>query len=155
LPNASSALRPLLAAPAALLLSQEQAKAVLTYNFFESAGNVVVQTSGSLDLTGATPLPAGEGCGPAAFDSDVAVLCTGVKNNYDGYVISGPSALDGNGNLQFASSVSGINIIIIGVVKETLENPGHPRENAAVIAGADWVHGQQAARIWRLRAGHG
>jgi hypothetical protein len=110
LPNASSALRPLLAAPAALLLSQEQAKAVLTYNFFESAGNVVVQTSGSLDLTGATPLPAGEGCGPAAFDSDVAVLCTGVKNNYDGYVISGPSALDGNGNSQFASSVSGINI---------------------------------------------
>jgi hypothetical protein len=39
--------------------------------------------------------------------------------------------------------------------KESLENPGHPRENAAVIAGADWVHGQQAARIWRLRAGHG
>ena len=107
---------PLLAAPAALLLSQEQAKAVLTYNIFESAGNVVVQTSGSLDLTGATALPAGEGCGPAAFDSGAAVLCTGVKNNYDGYVISGPSAFDGNGNLQFASSVSGINIIIIGVV---------------------------------------
>jgi hypothetical protein len=41
------------------------------------------------------------------------------------------------------------------LIRETLENPGHPRENAAVIAGADWVHGQQAARIWRLRAGHG
>jgi hypothetical protein len=40
-------------------------------------------------------------------------------------------------------------------VRETLENPSHPRENAPVIAGADWVHGQQAARIWRLRAGHG
>ena len=39
--------------------------------------------------------------------------------------------------------------------KEALENPGHPRENASVIAGADWVHGQQAARILRLRAGHG
>jgi len=39
--------------------------------------------------------------------------------------------------------------------RETLENPGHPRENDPVIAGADWVHGQQAARIWRLRAGHG
>ena len=38
---------PLLAAPAALLLSQEQAKAVLTYNIFESGGDVVFQTSGS------------------------------------------------------------------------------------------------------------
>jgi hypothetical protein len=46
----------LLAAPAALLLSQGQAKAVLTYNIFESAGNVVVQTSGSLDFTGANPV---------------------------------------------------------------------------------------------------
>jgi len=109
-------LSPLLAAPAALLLIQGEAKAILTYNIYESAGNVVVQASGSLDLTGATPLRAGAGCGPAAFDSDVAVLCTGLKNNYDEYVISGPSAFDGNGNLQFASSVSGINIIIIGVV---------------------------------------
>ena len=41
---------PLLAAPAALLLSQEQAKAVLTYNIFESGGNVVVRASGSLNL---------------------------------------------------------------------------------------------------------
>ncbi|MBE9172699.1 hypothetical protein IQ216_06240 [Cyanobium sp. LEGE 06143] len=31
--------------------------------------------------------------------------------------------------------------------KEALENPSHPRENIPVIAGADWVHGQQAARI--------
>ena len=30
---------------------------------------------------------------------------------------------------------------------EALENPSHPRENTRVIAGADWVHGQQAARI--------
>jgi hypothetical protein len=39
--------------------------------------------------------------------------------------------------------------------KETLENPSHLRENSREIAGADWFHGQQAARIWRLRAGHG
>lgn len=32
-------------------------------------------------------------------------------------------------------------------LKETLENPSHPRENIRVSAGADWVHGQQAARI--------
>jgi hypothetical protein len=32
-------------------------------------------------------------------------------------------------------------------VRETLENPSHPREHIRVSAGADWVHGQQAARI--------
>jgi hypothetical protein len=42
LPNASSALRPLLAAPAALLLSQGDAKAILNFNIFESGGNVIV-----------------------------------------------------------------------------------------------------------------
>jgi hypothetical protein len=31
--------------------------------------------------------------------------------------------------------------------KETLENPSNPRENTLVIAGTDWAHGQQAARI--------
>jgi hypothetical protein len=33
------------------------------------------------------------------------------------------------------------------MLRETLENPGQPRENIRVIAGADSVHGQQAARI--------
>ena len=32
-------------------------------------------------------------------------------------------------------------------LRETLENPSHPRENIGVSAGADWVHGQQAARF--------
>ena len=31
--------------------------------------------------------------------------------------------------------------------KEGLENPSSPRENTRVIAGTDWAHGQQAARI--------
>ena len=31
--------------------------------------------------------------------------------------------------------------------RETLENPGQPRENTRVCVGADWVHGHQAARI--------
>jgi len=54
---------PLLAAPAALLLLQGQAKAFLTYNIYESGGNVVVQTSGSLNLAGAGPAsPATQNC---------------------------------------------------------------------------------------------
>jgi len=31
--------------------------------------------------------------------------------------------------------------------RETIENPGQPRENTLVIAYADWVNGQQVARI--------
>jgi hypothetical protein len=108
---------PLLAAPAALLLSQGQAKAVLAYNIFESAGNVVVQTSGSLDLTGATvgPNPETEGCAPGGINSDVAAICTGPKNNIRQYVISGPPTFNGT-VAQSASSVSGINTIFVGVV---------------------------------------
>ena len=43
-------LSPLLAAPAALLLTQGEAKAILTYYIFENAGNVEVQAVGSLIL---------------------------------------------------------------------------------------------------------
>jgi MYXO-CTERM domain-containing protein len=110
---------PLLAAPAALLLGQGQAKAVLTYNFFESAGNVIVQTSGSLDLTGATagPNPETEGCTPGGIESSVAAICTGQINNIRQYVISGPPDFNGSGPpLKAASSVSGINTIIVGIV---------------------------------------
>jgi len=32
--------------------------------------------------------------------------------------------------------------------KETLENPGHPRDNSPVITGMDWVDGRQAAWFW-------
>jgi hypothetical protein len=108
---------PLLAAPAALLLGQEQAKAVLTYNIFESAGNVVVQTSGSLNLTGATvgPQPETEGCTPGGITSSVAAICTGLRNNIRQYVISGPPTFNGS-VARGASSVSGVNTIIVGIV---------------------------------------
>ena len=45
-------LAPLLAAPAILLLSQGQAKAVLNFYIFESGQNVVLRGSGSLSLPG-------------------------------------------------------------------------------------------------------
>jgi len=36
--------------------------------------------------------------------------------------------------------------------RETLENPGHSRDNGPVIAGRDWGDGQQAAWLLGLRA---
>ena len=102
-------LSPLLAAPAALLLVQGQAKAVLTYNIFESAGAVIVQTSGSLDLTGATLLPSENCVVDGAIASPFAVICTGSDiGPIPAYAISGPTSFDGTAFLSGASTVSGI-----------------------------------------------
>lgn len=107
-------LTPLLAAPAALLLSQGQAKAVLTYNIFESAGNVVVQTSGSLNFTGATAIgtiPCGANGG---IISRFAVVCTGLISTISNYAIDGPSNFDGTVSSFPANSVTGISTILDG-----------------------------------------
>jgi MYXO-CTERM domain-containing protein len=104
---------PLLAAPAALLLSQGQAKAVLTYNIFESAGNVVVQTSGSLNLTGAT-IERNVTCGAdGAIIASLPLLCTGPNGTYPAYTITGPSSLAGTA-AAVASRASGITTLLQG-----------------------------------------
>ncbi len=98
---------PLLVAPAALLLSQGQAKAVLTYNIFESAGNVVVETNGSLNLTGAETLGNSIGCDNAGLIlSTSAVICTGpdIYSSVQSFKISGPTSF--NGTVSAASSIS-------------------------------------------------
>jgi hypothetical protein len=87
---------PLLAAPAALLLNQGQAKAVMTYNIFESAGNVAVQTSGSLNLTGATPNGINRCIVNGAIRSDLAVVCSGPRNILPQYGILGPASFQWN-----------------------------------------------------------
>jgi hypothetical protein len=106
---------PLLAAPAALLLIQGQAKAVLTYNIFEFAGNVVVQTNGSLNLTGAETLGISLGCeNEGLILSSSAVICTGFDiASVTAFKISGPTSF--NGSVQAASSIfSGISTILWG-----------------------------------------
>ena len=112
---------PLLAAPAALLLSQGQAKAVLIYNIFESGGNVVVQTSGSLDLSGTTPV-AGEvvGCGiNGLIKSAFGAICSGVDTGFSGsssYPITGPTSFIGTADITPASSVSGTSTVLYGLI---------------------------------------
>ncbi len=106
---------PLLAAPAALLLSQGEAKAVLTYNIFESAGNVVVQTSGSINLTGATQINT-DSCGLNGYiESSAAEICTGkAVGRIPEYGIGGPQAFNGNVSITPASSVSGLQVVFAG-----------------------------------------
>ncbi len=106
-------LKPLLAAPAALLLSQGQAKAVLTYNIFESAGNVVIETSGSLNLP--TPLVSTSSCNlHGVIISSIGIICTGpFTANLSTYPITGPTSFNGSVNRE-ADSSTGIATILGG-----------------------------------------
>ena len=106
-------LSPLLAAPAALLLMQGQAKALLIYNIFESGGDVVVQTSGALDLTGATTTRNGTCGSQGVIYSLEAFVCTGSNTvNLSIYDITGPSLFDGYVSAFGASNVSGMSTFI-------------------------------------------
>ena len=128
-------LAPLLAVPAALLLSQGQAKAVLTYNIFESAGNVVVQTSGSLNFTGATQSGTYD-C--SAFDgaiySNFAAICTGTDAIVPRYSITGPGNFNGSG-LFPASSVTGIFTALLGFNGFFLIDPAYI-SNSPIVSSA-------------------
>jgi hypothetical protein len=113
LPKRCKSLIPLLAAPAALLLSQGQAKAILTYNIFESGGNVVAQTSGSLNLIGATQIGT-QGCSfSGLIASTFAIICSApavLLPDLQGwpltnYGITGPTAFNGTAFIGPASSV--------------------------------------------------
>ncbi len=103
-----------LAAPALLLLNQGQARAVLIYNIYESAGDVVVMASGSLDLTGATKKVGFWSCQPGAIDSPPAILCAGPTTLSTPYQISGPGTFNQTVIRYPASSVSGIATMLYG-----------------------------------------
>jgi hypothetical protein len=103
----SKRLTPFLAAPAALLLTQGQAKAVLTYNIFEASGNVVVETSGNLNLAGATVITQDD-CGSGQIIAPFfAFICT-VPGTLNVYSITGPTSFSNDGATP---------------VKEPLKNP--------------------------------
>ena len=135
-------LSPLLAAPAALLLLQGQAKAILTYNIFESAGNVVVQTSGSLDLTGASTQFSGACGNNGAIFANSANICTGPDVISPFYDITGPiSFSNGTAFLSPASSVSGTFTQLLGAQSRFYIGPGYvsntPIVSSATFNGTD------------------
>lgn len=106
---------PLLVAPAALLLSQGQAHAVLNVNIFDDGPNLKVTVKGSISpgnagSSAATPSNCfGSGSLSGEFNAtDPSTLCTGndVVSSYSD--ITGPSGFGGNGLLSPASSVTGL-----------------------------------------------
>lgn len=90
-----------------LLASAEPAKAVLNYNIYESSGNVVIETDGSLS---ALPTSTGSNnCGLSGlYYANIAVICTGPNMLAPLYPISGPTSFTSGSGFFPASSVSGI-----------------------------------------------
>ena len=105
-------LSPFLAASASLLLCQGQAKAVLTYNIFESNGDVIIQATGSLNLPG---LIGEDSCGAdGGISSAGAVICTGPDSILNIYGITGPTSFDGTAFDGGGTSASLISTYIVG-----------------------------------------
>ena len=137
---------PLLAAPTALLLSQGQAKAVLTYNIFESGGNVVVQTSGSLNLTGSQTNGSVQCGANGAIASSLGAICTGTDpgSGKQAFRISGPGNFNGTVFSLPADSVSGINTLLYGQASQLMLYPYV--SNAPIVSSATF-NGQTLAGL--------
>ena len=98
------------ALPAALALvaagSWQPAQALLTYNIFEtSGGDVVVETSGSLNLGASI---ATVNCFAGFIQSRTGTICTGTSQTGPAYALSGPSSFNGTVFNFSASANSGI-----------------------------------------------
>jgi hypothetical protein len=108
---------PLLAAPAALLLSQGQAKAILNVNIFDDGPDLKIIVSGSLASLGSNSGAATASCEGSGFltgqfnDVYPSALCTGVDQTGTYYSVTGPAGWGGNGSTGYAglSSVQGLN----------------------------------------------
>ena len=104
------------ALPAALALvaagSWQPAQALLTYNIFEtSGGDVVVETSGSLNLGASTGAVS---CTSGFIISSAAIICTGPGQTSPVYALSGPSSFNGTVFNLSASANSGITTLLNG-----------------------------------------
>ena len=112
---------PLLAFPAALLLSQGQAKAAvptgLNVRIFNDGPNLTVNVTGKLSNLGADLGLSPSSCFDSGFLSgqfdpaDPSVLCTGVDQVAPYRAVTGPAGWGGNGNTGFAglANVQGLN----------------------------------------------
>ena len=122
-------LSPLLAAPAALLLTQGEAKAILTYYIFENAGNVEVQAVGSLILPSSFSSDSALCEGDGGIASSNAVICTGSDLNYNRYNVQGPTSFNGTVNFfpedSVTGSVTGIPTILVGAGQYFGIDPGY------------------------------
>jgi hypothetical protein len=90
---------------AALLADGRPAHAILNYYIYENAGNVIVETAGSLMLS--SPVDALP-CNVNGLFVSPYFLCTGVDTTMDVYSLSASAGFGGSVYLAPASNVSGI-----------------------------------------------
>jgi hypothetical protein len=112
-----------LSIPALLAFGAPSAKAVLNYNIYESAGNLVLEASGSLALpspgTGGT-----DNCGTFSGGASGFLyppfggLCSGPASDVSLYEISGPQFFPGIGQLFTATSTSGLATVLLGLTQQ-------------------------------------
>ena len=112
-------LSPLLAAPAALLLSQGQAKAILNYNIFQRGSDVVLSASGSLSLPGVVSSSVNCNTDNGGYVSNTQVgpflysaFASGAQaNSCSNYNISGSNSFPGSNIALTADSGTGFTSI--------------------------------------------
>jgi hypothetical protein len=80
-----------LAVLAALGLCQGEVKALLVYNIYQSGGDVVVQTSGSLNLSSLSSFDTRSCDADGVLASAFAAICTGTEASLDLYAVAGSS----------------------------------------------------------------
>jgi len=103
-----------------VLAGAQPAQAILNYYIYENGGNVVVQSSGSLDLTGASSSGFAWCTVSGALVSNIAGICTGPNIFGSPYALTGPIIFAGNAALQGADSVSGFSSSIVGASSQLI-----------------------------------
>jgi hypothetical protein len=82
----------LLATPAVLLLSPGRANAILTYNIYESDGDVIIKANGALNLPPSQLTEGSCGFNSYVFGGQAEICTGGFLSEVSSYSISGPSA---------------------------------------------------------------
>lgn len=127
----------LAASTLAFFVDANPADAALEYKVYESLGNLIVETSGSLNL----PSPAGTGnCGGGGVIAPtIGFMCTGPNVTYPVYQISGPSTFTGTADLYPGTSISGISTgVVAGIGRFVMDSSyvsGSPIVSGATYAG--------------------
>jgi hypothetical protein len=102
-------------AAAALLTDDRPAHAILNYYIYENAGNVIVETAGSLTLS--SPINF-RPCGSSGRIISPDFLCTGVDTAMILYSLSGTGGFGGTAYLIPASNVSGISTAFTATIAD-------------------------------------
>jgi hypothetical protein len=121
---------------AVVVVDANAAKASLSFNIYESLGNLIVETSGSLTL----PSPAGSGnCGAdGAVAPTIGFMCTGPNATYPVYQISGPPVFTGSSDLYPATSVSGISAGVVSGIQRFVIDSAYV-SGTPIVSGATFV----------------